>query len=112
MYKMWKIFLYTVPALVMIGFVPLMKNDYYLTLIYIVIIVVVLKLMKMTRADVAVLLFGFIGITFFEYIFVNTGIEIFTRNSLFGVMPLWLPLLWAYGFLAISRSVEILRGEF
>lgn len=54
------------------------------------------------------LVFGFVVITFFEYIFVSTGVETFVRNSLFGIIPLWLPFLWAYGFVAIKRSVTLL----
>jgi hypothetical protein len=44
-----------------------------------------------------------------ESIFISTGIEIFLRNSLFGLMPLWLPFLWAYGFVAIKRLVYIVE---
>ncbi len=43
-----------------------------------------------------------------EYFFISTGVETFIRNSLFGVMPLWLPILWGYGFIAIRRGVEAL----
>lgn len=44
----------------------------------------------------------------FESIFILTGVEVFQRNSLFGIMPLWLPFLWAYGFIAIKRTIRIL----
>jgi hypothetical protein len=47
---------------------------------------------------------------FFEYLFISTGVETFNRNSLFGIMPLWLPLLWAYAFVAIKRSVILLNS--
>ncbi len=43
-----------------------------------------------------------------EYVFCSTGVETFVRNSLFGLMPIWLPFLWGYGFIAIKRSVLIL----
>jgi len=55
-----------------------------------------------------IFLFGFITMIVFEYLFVSTGVESFVRNSLLGIMPLWLPFLWGYGFVAIKRSVEIL----
>jgi hypothetical protein len=43
-----------------------------------------------------------------EYFFISTGVETFARNSLFGLMPLWLPFLWAYAFVVIKRAVIIL----
>lgn len=55
------------------------------------------------------MIFGFIIMTISEYIFISTGVETFTRNSFLGLMPLWLPFLWAYGFVLISRNVEIIR---
>jgi hypothetical protein len=44
-----------------------------------------------------------------ESIFISTGVEKFERNSLFGLMPIWLPFLWAYGFIAIKRAVHIIE---
>lgn len=46
-----------------------------------------------------------------EYFFISTGVEIFLRHSLFGIMPVWLPVLWAYGFVVISRSLKILETK-
>jgi hypothetical protein len=46
--------------------------------------------------------------TFFEFIFIQTGVEVFQRNSLFDLMPLWLPFLWAYGFVVMKRSIVLL----
>ena len=108
--KVWEIFLNSIPNLIMIGLIPIIKNDYILTLVYIGIIVLLLFFIECTKKDLITFLFGFIVITFFEYIFVSTGVEIFIRNSLFGIMPLWLPFLWAYGFVAIKRSLEILNN--
>ncbi len=56
-----------------------------------------------------IIMIGLIAITLSEYFFINTGVETFARQSLFGVMPLWLPLLWGYGFVAIKRSVKIIE---
>ncbi len=92
----------------MIGLIPLIENDYLLTLVYILIISVSLKLINAKRKDYIVLVFGFFIMIISEYIFISTGVETFTRNSLFGIMPLWLPFLWSYGFVAIKRSSEIL----
>lgn len=109
MMKPLKIFFYSLPILVMIGLIPLIGNDYYLTSAYLAIILISLIIIKYSKNDIIVLLFGFVSMIFFEYIFISTGVETFQRNSLFGVMPLWLPFLWAYGFVAIKRAVEILE---
>ena len=108
MQKVGKIFLNAIPILIMIGLIPLVKNDYLLTVFYIGIIVLSLIVIKSRKNDLVAFIFVFVVITFFEYIFISTGVETFTRNSLFGVMPLWLPFLWAYGFVAIKRSIEVL----
>lgn len=106
-HKIKDLLLIAIPALIMIGLIPFIKNDYLLTPLYLFIIVVVL-LIKRDLQDFLALLFGFFVITFFEYIFVSTGVETFNRNTLFGIMPLWLPVLWGYGFMAIKRSIVIL----
>ncbi len=106
--KTYKIFLNAIPILVMIRMIPLVQNDYLLTGIYAIIIAVSLSI-KRTPNDFLILGFGFVIMTVSEYLFVSTGVEIFIRNSLFGLMPLWLPFLWGYGFVAIKRSVEILN---
>ncbi len=92
----------------MVGLIPLVQNDYILTLLYVVIIFTSLKLIRSTRKDHIVLTFGFAIMIFFEYIFISTGVETFTRQTLLGIMPLWLPFLWSYGFVAIKRSSETL----
>lgn len=43
-----------------------------------------------------------------EFFFVSTGVETFVRNTLFGIMPIWLPFLWGYGFVDIKRAIQIL----
>lgn len=95
------------PIVFMIGLIPLIPNDYLLTALYCAIICILLVL-KRTKDDILVLFVGFISMTIFEYIFIATGVEVFQRNSLFGIMPLWLPFLWSYGFVVIKRSVVIL----
>ena len=106
--KIVKIFLNALPVLIMVGFIPIVKNDYWLALIYILIILISFYLIRASRKDSIVFVFGLVSMIFFEYIFISTGVETFVRNSLFGIMPIWLPLLWGYGFVAIKRSVEIL----
>lgn len=95
------------PIIIMIGLIPLMANDYLLTLAYIVIIVIFFSI-KRQRNDILIFLFGFCVMIISEYFFISTGVETFVRQSLFGIMPLWLPFLWGYAFVAIKRSVLIL----
>src|SRR3989344_499808 len=107
MNKIKKIFLNSIPVLVMVGLIPLISNDFMLTAVFgLVIIASFLK--KREPKESLIFVSGFLLMIFFEYIFILTGIEVFYRNSLFGIMPIWLPLLWAYGFVAMSRIVKIL----
>lgn len=102
-----RILLNAIPILIMIGLIPLVSNDYILTLIYTGIIAASFAV-KRKKNDVSVLIFGFCIMMVSEYLFVSAGVETFQRNSLFGLMPLWLPFLWGYGFVAIKRAIEIL----
>ena len=83
----------------MIGLIPLIINDYLLTLVYIAIITVSL-IIKNTKNDLRVFVFGFFIMIASEYLFVSTDVETFQRNSLFGLMPLWLPF---YGVMDLLR---------
>lgn len=94
----------------MLGLIPLVANDYNLVLLYVFIIAISFYV-KRENNDLLVFIFGFFVMTILEYLFVKTGVETFQRNSLLGVMPLWLPLLWAYGFVAIKRAIKILEGN-
>ena len=108
MNKAKKIFLISLPILLMIGLIPIIKNDYLLTGLYILIITISLFIKK-EKGDYTIFLFGFFFMIVSESIFISTGVETFVRNSLFGLMPLWLPFLWGYGFIAIKRGVEALN---
>ena len=105
--KIGSVALYALPIVFMIGLIPLIPNDYALTVIYSACIVALLFI-KSEENDVTALLFGFVAISISEFFFVSTGVETFTRNSLFGIMPLWLPFLWGYAFVTIKRSLRIL----
>lgn len=109
MKKLWGIFLNALPILLMIGLIPLVSNDYLLTALFILIIIIALTI-KRTPLDLTALVAGLVLMTLAEYLFVSTGVETFTRNSLFDIMPLWLPVLWAYGFVAMKRIVYILSS--
>ncbi|MDO8669687.1 MAG: hypothetical protein Q7K65_05350 [Candidatus Buchananbacteria bacterium] len=110
MKKLSAVILNIIPILLMIGLIPLVADDYALTLIYIAIITISLTI-KRTPNDFVMLILGFFTMLIAEYLFVSTGVEIFLRNTLLGLMPLWLPFLWAYGFIAIKRSIEILTNN-
>jgi hypothetical protein len=90
------------PVLGMIALVPLVEDDYVLSAIYVFIIIVALWVHH-DKKDVIAVIFGFVMLFIAEYLFISTGVETFSRTSLFGIMPLWLPLLWAYAFYAIRR---------
>jgi len=92
----------------MIGLIPFVQNDYVLTAVYVGVIIVALTI-KRTPNDLLILIFGFVIMVISETLFISSGVETFNRNTLFGLMPLWLPFLWAYGFVAIKRSIEVLN---
>ncbi len=106
-----QLFCVSLPILIMIGIIPLVTNDYILTLIYIAIITALFMYKKEKKIDMIIFAFGFCVMILFEYIFISTGVETFIRNSLFGVMPLWLPFLWGYGFVAIKTGIKILESK-
>ncbi len=105
--KTRSIVFYCIPIALMIGSIPWVVDDYMLTVVYAACIAGLLSV-KSEDHDVLALVFGFAAITVSESFFVSTGVETFTRNSLFGIMPLWLPFLWAYAFLTIKRCLRIL----
>lgn len=107
--KIVKIFIQTIPILIMVGLIPLIKNDYNLTGVYVAIILIAF-ILKKQKGDLVFLTVGFFSMIFFEWIFISTEVETFLRNSLFGIMPFWLPFLWAYAFVVMRRAVKILEG--
>jgi len=107
MHKLSQIFLNALPVLLMIGLIPFVSNDYTLALLYMVIILASFAFRRVSN-DLVIFAFGFIVMIVSEYLFISTGVETFNRISLFGLMPLWLPLIWGYGFVAIKRSVALL----
>jgi len=110
MKKIKQILINAIPVLLMIGLIPLISNDYWLTLAYIIFIVVSLVIAT-EKNDLLIFVFGFFVMIIFEYVFTSTGVEVFQRNSLFNLMPLWLPFLWGYGFIVIKRSIIILDSN-
>jgi len=100
-----RITIIALPVFLMIALIPYVQNDFTLAGIYILIIAI--SAIRYTRKDLIFLIFGFCMLLVAEYFFILTGIEVFERRTLLGVMPAWLPLLWAYIFVAIKRSVLI-----
>lgn len=106
--NMKKSILNIIPILLMIGLIPLIQNDYLLTTVYIIISVIAFAI-KYEKKEYAFYLLGFFGMIVSEYIFISTKVETFNRVSLLGVMPLWLPFLWAYGFVVMKRVIKIIE---
>jgi len=102
-----QIIFYAAVIVIMVALVPIIKNDYALTGIYSVFILSAV-VFKKERSDFMFLTIGFFGLMLGEYFFVSTGVETFNRNSLFGIMPLWLPFLWAFIFLSMKRVFWLL----
>jgi len=105
--KFLKIIINALPIVIMIGLIPLIGSDYTLAGVYVLIIAVSLWI-RHEPLDATAFVAGLIVMTISEYFFLQTGVETFSRNSLFGIMPLWLPVLWAYGFVVIKRATMIL----
>jgi len=106
--KILNIFLNAIPIPIMIGLIPIIQNDYFLTIVYVGIILVSF-LIKKEKGEILIFFLGFFIMILSEVVFVSTGVETFIRNTLFGLMPLWLPFLWGYGFVVIKRGLKILE---
>lgn len=103
-----KIILNTLPIIVMIGLIPFISNDYYLILMYTILIAISLKI-HYENNEYKLLSAGIIFMFLAEYFFISTGVETFTSQTLIN-MPIWLPVLWGYGFIAIKRIAnELLK---
>lgn len=97
----------SIPILLMIALIPFIKNDFILTWFYILIILISL-FVKYEKKDYVFFFFWFFVMIISESIFISTWVEAFNRNTLFWIMPLWLPFLWAYAFVTIKRGINIL----
>ena len=103
----YRLFLQALPIVLMVALIPFVQNDFLLAGLYMLIVIGSFAV-AYSKKDIVFLLFGLVVLFLSEYFFISTGVEIFLRNSLFGIMPLWLPLLWGYAFVAIRRSIVIL----
>lgn len=107
-HKFSNIILNAIPILIMMGLIPFVVNDYILTLLYIGIIIISF-IFKKEKNEIKIFLFGFFVMILAEAVFISTGVETFVRSSLLGIMPLWLPFLWGYSFVAMKRGIKILE---
>lgn len=110
MKKIRDISIHVLPILIMIGLIVLVPNDYILTALYVGIIAVSLYRNR-ARFELSAFFIGFFFMFASELIFISTGVEVFKRNSLLGLMPVWLPFLWGYGFVVIKRSLDTLYQD-
>ena len=105
--KTLRIFANAFPVLLMVILIPYVRDDHALSLFYASIILVSF-LIRYEKREWVLFVFGLTVMTIAEYLFISTGVERFSRRSFLGVMPSWLPLIWAYGFVAINRGMGIL----
>ena len=82
--KIKEIFLNSIPILLMIYLITIIKDDVILTLTYVIIIATSL-LIKRENKDILIFTFGFFIMIIAEYIFINTGVETFNRSNIFGM---------------------------
>ncbi len=108
--KLVHVLLYALPIFGMIALIPFVQNDYVLTCIY-VLCLAMLLVYRREPHDILAVAVGLVAITVAEVFFVSTGVETFARTTLFGIMPLWLPVLWAYVFVTVKRSLRILDAQ-
>ncbi len=107
MKKINHLFLNFLPIVLMVALIPVIKNDYILAAVYVLITIISLALKKDSK-EIPVFFLGLVILTISESIFISTGVETFQRHTLFGIMPIWLPILWGYGFVAIKRGLEVI----
>lgn len=110
MNKLIRIIVVALPVAGMVALIPFVADDYVLTAIYLGAIALLFSI-KRGRNDLLIFAVGFFVMLISEAAFVATGVEQFTRHTLFGIMPIWLPVLWAYAFVAISRGLRILESH-
>ncbi|HLC57341.1 MAG TPA: hypothetical protein VJH95_02095 [Candidatus Nanoarchaeia archaeon] len=97
-------FLEFLPVIIMIALIPVIKNDWALVAVY-AILIIISFFIKLEKRELTIFISSAILLTLFELLFISTGVETFKRNSLFNLMPAWLPLLWGYAMVAGKRFI-------
>jgi len=101
------IFAYSLPLLAMIGLIPFIQDGKLLTALF-VLPALLYFIKNPTKKNYLVYTIGLVAMTLFDSIFLTTGVETFKDTTLFSIMPLWLPFLWAYSFLVIKDSLLLI----
>ena len=98
-----RIVVQTIPVLLGIVLTYLFwRNSFLLTLIYLAAIAIILRI-KYYSGDLFALLYGFLLGILVEVIGTSvSGYQSFTNPDFLGI-PLWLPIVWAYGLMAMKR---------
>lgn len=105
----WKIFLELIPIFIMFIFIRLfLMNNLILTSLMIITIIISL-FVKYEKKEYILMIAGAVLMTLIEILFVNTGAEKFTNPLFFGI-PVWLPIIWAYGLVVMKRIVLLLNS--
>jgi len=107
--KVKKITIQLLPIVLMIVLIPIVQNDYVLLSLYTIIIIIAFVI-EYKKLDWIFFVFALLMMTVLEALFISTGVEVFQRNSLLGLMPIWLPVLWAYSFVVMKRMIKILES--
>ena len=97
------IFLETSPLLIGILLTYLFwKNNIILSIIYLVAILIILKV-KYYQGDLFALIYGFVIGLLVETIGTSVShYQSFANPDFLGI-PMWLPIVWAYGFMLMKR---------
>ncbi len=99
----FQIFWETLPLLLGIILTGLLwKHNFLLTIIYLIVIAVILKI-KHYHGDIHALIYGYVIGFIIETIGTSiAGYQSFTNPDFWGI-PFWLPIAWAYGFMLMKR---------
>jgi len=97
------IFLETLPLLIGIFLTYLFwKNNIILLAVYLIAILIILKI-KYQRGDLFALCYGFIIGLLVETVGASVSrYQSFANPDFLGI-PMWLPVVWAYGFVLMKR---------
>ncbi len=110
MAKISKIFIETLPILFGIFLSYLLwENNLLLFIVYLVLTLSLIYIHK-DKTEIIIFLYGILIGAIVEVIGTRiSGYQSFAKPS-FGGIPIWLPIAWGYGFVAMKRIGLILKG--
>ena len=108
---LFKIFQETLPILFGIVLSYLFwRNNVLLFSLYLALTLILIYLHK-DRTEITVFIYGILVGTLVEVLGTQvSGYQSFSQPD-FGGIPMWLPLAWGYGFVAMARIGAILRND-